>query len=105
MDKRIEEALTYLTETDEEYGRLKGHKAGLEHRLKVCRATETLKAEGKSMAERECRALASEPYKVMVNIYEDCVIDLEIMGAKRKKEELVIDVWRTINANQRRGNI
>jgi len=104
-DERIEKALRFLTETDEAYGELKGRKAGIEHRLKVCKAVESLKSGGKSMAECEALALSSEPYQAMVNDYEGVCIDLETIGAKRKKEELVIEVWRSVGANRRSGQI
>jgi len=40
-----------------------------------------------------------------VNEYENAVADAELYANKRKTEELIIEVWRSINAGRRKGNI
>jgi len=104
-DSQVDKAIKYMAGTDEQYGMLKGQKLGLEHRMKGEKALQFLKAEGSSAAEREAKAIDSESYRKMVEEYENTCIDLEVIGAKRKRAELTIEVWRTCAANQRRGNI
>lgn len=103
-DKQVEGALKYLAETDDSYGMLKGKVKGLEYRLKVTESVEFLKAEGTQEA-RKATARASNEYQVLTAELENTSIDYEVVAAKRKRAELVIEVWRTIQANQRRGNI
>ena len=101
---RVTEALEYLAETDEKYGRLKGSTAALEYIIKVAEAEGFIEADG-PQGERQAKARSSEKYKKAVEDYRDVRTDMEIIGAKRKTAELTIEVWRSQNANRRQGNI
>lgn len=101
----VSRSLDYLAETDEQFGMLRGNVKGFEHRLKTCLAIETLRGPEKSHTANESWARTTETYQNMVQEYENAVIDLETISAKRKSAELNIEVWRSINANQRTGNI
>ena len=100
----VDAALQYLASTDAEYGRLVGHVRGLEHRLKVVKATVFLDAAG-TVAEREAQAYASEEYGAGLTEFEDASIELETIRARRKRAELTIEVWRSLNSAAKRGNI
>ena len=86
-EANVSAALHSLTETDVEYGQLIARVKALEHQVKTIKALVFLEAVG------------------TVEDYQNAVADREIMGAKRKTHELVIDVWRSCNANRRQGNI
>jgi len=99
---QMEKALNYLAMTDEDYGELVGRCKGIEHRLKGTKAALFLEAVGNNM-ERESKALIHVDYQNLVDRYENLQVDKEIMSAKRRRAELTIEVWRSLNANRRQG--
>lgn len=99
---QAEKALNYLASTDESCARAKGSVKALEYRLKVAKAMEFLGASG-TMAEKESHALASLPYRELIDQYESAVIEFETIAAKRERAVLTLDVWRTMEASRRRG--
>jgi hypothetical protein len=100
----VEKALDYLKDTDEAHAKAKALVKALEHGFKTIKAEEYLNATGTN-GEREQRAYASTAYKELTNRYAQAVIDFELMENKRERAALTIDVWRSLNANQRKGNI
>lgn len=101
----ITDCLNGLALSDTEHGMAHGRIKGLEHRIKVCKSVETLKAEGKSIAEREHIAMASDEYAALVKEYEDNCMDFKVLDSRRKTWELTISVWQTQRADQRKGNV
>jgi hypothetical protein len=105
-DERVQKALKYLAETDEPLAQARALMKGLEHRLKTLKAQVYIEAKGhgtdgdrKAMAEVDTRAVSMQ-CKI-----EDAFADVETMSAKRKTEELIVEVWRSCNSNRRKGNI
>ena len=96
--------LTYLAETDEAYAQARAAVKAAEYTLKVVKAKEYLAHTG-TQAEREQVAYASDEYQAVLNNLADVTKEAETMGAKRKTAELAIEVFRSLNANQRRGNV
>ncbi len=104
--EKVSDCLDYLLSTDEEYGELRGRVKGLEHTLKVVKAQAFLEAKGEGTnQEREAKAYTSEDYRRTREVYENAVIEMETIAAKRKSRELTIEVWRSQNANRRQGNV
>ena len=103
-DERAEKALRYLVETDEPCARAKANMIGSDERRKTVRALELLKNTG-TVAEREALALTSEAYEQAIEAHENAVADYELLRNKRMTESLVIEMYRTTSANQRKGNI
>ena len=104
--EKVTDCLEYLISTDDEYGELRGHVKGLEHRLKVAKAMAYIETSpDQAVAMRESLALTSETYKNALETYENAVVEMETIAAKRKSRELTIEVWRSQNANKRSGNI
>jgi len=101
-EKHAEKALHYLAETDEAYAEAKTKAKGLEYRLKTAKAAAFLEADG-TVAEREALALNDLGYREMLDEFEDAMLDMEIYQAKRKRAELTIEFWRSLNANRRQG--
>lgn len=97
-------ALKYLAETDVPHARTKALAKALEHNLKVVRSIEFIQAEG-TVAEREAISYASKAYKDKVEEWQNAVADYEIMDNKRQRAILTIEMYRTVSANQRKGNI
>lgn len=102
-EQRAEEALHHLANTDERYAEAKSRVKALEYRLKVVKATAFLAAKG-TMAEKESTALCSQEYRDMLDEYETHFLEMETLGAKRKREELIWEHWRSVNANRRAGS-
>lgn len=102
-DDRLQKALTYLAETDEEAAMLKTDVERREYLKKRVRAIEFLAAEGKSVEERKARAEMSTEVENVEHDYCNALQRYEHIAAKRKTEALIVDVWRSINSNRRAG--
>ena len=100
----VEKALDYLVATDEEAAKAKALMSFIEDKKKTVKATEMVKKDG-AISGREMEAFASAPYLAVCEEYRDAVYDYELLRNRRKSAELVVEVWRTESANQRRGNI
>ena len=103
-EKRIEEALTLLAETDTEFGTLRGRCDGMDYRLKIEEAKGYLGAEG-TQEQRKALARTASEYIKLVDQYQEERIAYLTLQARRKREELIIEVWRTQQASSRRGNV
>ena len=102
--QRMEKALKYLAETDEEYAYAKTHALKMERKAKSVFRVMFL-AESGTVAEREAKADKSNEYQEASEAEFTAKTHLEHIKAKRDTEALVIDVWRSLNASQRRGNV
>ena len=98
------DALQYLVDTDEEAARAKVLYEGLYEQRKTIRAVSFLNATG-SAAERTERALASETYQEHLLLIKDAQIEFEILRNKRFTKQSIIEMWRSVNSNQKKGNI
>lgn len=103
-DDRLQKALTYLATTDEAAATAKSYMLGLEYSEKTILATEQLKHEG-TIQHKDALARTSEAYTEWRRKYEESVFDFEILRNKRSTQVLIIETWRSLNANQRKGNI
>lgn len=103
--QRAEKALDYLAHTDEVCARARSYMLGLEKNEKTVLAVEILNSQGSSVQEREAKARNSEAYREWSKKYEEAVYDFEILRNRRSTAELLIESWRSINANRRAGNI
>lgn len=99
-----ETALNYLVNTDEEAARSKVLYEGLYEQRKTIRAVQFLNAKG-SAAERTERALASVEYQEHLMLIKDAQIEFEILRNKRFTNQSIIEMWRSVNSNQKKGNI
>lgn len=103
-DERVQKALSYLAETDDKCAKAKSLMEGLRHQLKTVESIAFLHATG-TMAEKEAYAYVSEGYKEHVSKIENATYEYETVKNKRLTEELIVEVWRSIGANRRRGNV
>lgn len=103
-DKDVEKALNFYRDEAAKRGALRGQIAYLEHAIKIALAQAFLDAEG-TVAEREARSRLNALYQEKVEEYQNATADLGTLETYLKAAELKIEVWRTQNANQRRGNI
>ena len=101
-DKRVEQAMTYLAETDEDAAKAKAKAKSLEQFGKTVKAFGFLEASG-TVAEREAKSLTTEEYKKYLRAYEDAVMESEKYANKRASEAGIREVWRSLQANRRQG--
>ena len=101
-DKRVEQAMTYLAETDEDAAKAKAKAKSLEQFGKTVKAFGFLEAAG-TVAEREAKSLTTEEYKKYLRAYEDAVMESEKYANKRASEAGIREVWRSLQANRRQG--
>ena len=104
-EQEIEKALNYLRDTSEAYAKWKGRMKYLESHKKSIRSASVLKATGKTISENAHRGEASEEYKAVLMEYEEAVYEFTLLDAMRHAAEAKIEVWRTLSASYRRGNV
>jgi len=102
--KAADDAIKYLVSTDEELARVKVLYEALYEQKKTIQAVQFLKANG-SAAEKTQKALASEQYHDHLALIKDAQLEFEILRNKRQSQVSVIDMWRSVNSNQKKGNI
>jgi hypothetical protein len=98
---RMESALEYLAETDREYAIEKAELERSEINRKRVRARIFLTTDG-TVAERQARAETHEDAQAADDRLIETIQKYETLKARRERAEIVIDVWRSINANRRK---
>ena len=99
---RLEKSMAYLATTDEEAAELLTEVERREYKAKAVRDTIFLHEAG-TVAERTAKAGASQEYMDAMAGYFESVAAFHAVKNKRNTETLVIDVWRSLNANRRQG--
>lgn len=111
-DDAVESALNYLATTDESCAVAKALMKRLDHERNTARSLAMLDVDedigryGKKMtvAAKESLAYTSERYQEWLEDYGNAVAEYEIVNNKRATEIARIEVWRSEQANRRRGN-
>ncbi|MDA0764142.1 MAG: hypothetical protein O3A39_06875 [Proteobacteria bacterium] len=105
-EKRLEEALKYLSDTDEEHAKLT---AGVDYLKDLAKALKgkfiVNCSDEKSVSMKEHSWYASEGYQDHINEKRNVIEQATMLDNKRSKENLVIDVWRTLEASRRKSLI
>lgn len=104
-DERMEKALKYLAQTDESTAEAKAEVARCEFLAKRVRARQFLLAEGSSVEARKAIAETSPEVEEVDSKLVEAILAYEKPRTKRTTEELVVETWRSINANRRQGNV
>ena len=103
-DERAEKALRYLAETDEPAAEAKAEMERAEFAAKAVKDALFKRLDG-SVADRQAEAGSSDEYAAAMDRYFRCVQMWEGVRNKRQTEALVCEIWRSVQANQRRGNV
>jgi hypothetical protein len=103
-DERCAKALHYLASTDVDAAELKTQVARMEYLVDLARKKEFLIAEG-NVEVRKALAEASENVKQAHENYLTALLSFEKIRAKRVTEALIVETWRSVNANRRIGNV
>ena len=105
-EKRLENALKYLADTDEENAKANANVKYLDRLLKRKKALHiTGNTNDKSISAKEQTYYASDIYKDAVQELFDAEVAASTLENKRDKEGLVIDLFRTLEASRRKNNI
>jgi hypothetical protein len=105
-EDRVERALALLAETDLEVAEWKGAVLRTEHMAKVAEAVayKSFGSEGSVEDRKQQTKLAPEVQKAWEEHFL-AVVKHEGLKARREREFIVIDLFRTIEASRRKGNV
>jgi hypothetical protein len=105
-EKRLEEALKFLADTDEEDAKLGAGLEYLKDKQKRDKAIHIVSnSNDKSFSIKEQAYYASDVYGEYILQKQALAEKVGITQNKRAKECLVIDVWRTLEASRRKNNL
>jgi len=112
-DKDVEEALAYLASTDSECAKRKALMKRLDYQRNTIKSLAMLDAEDDaiksgerlSVARKEALAFTSNRYQEFLEEYQDAVAEYETLNNLRNTKIGIIEVWRSEQANRRRGNL
>lgn len=104
-DARLDAAMCYLAETDLEFAHSRGMMLRTEYLAEVAESIVYKSIQEGSVEDKKRAAkVAPETQKAMEE-YFGCVVQFETLKARRAREVLVVELWRSTNANRRVGNV
>lgn len=103
-DKHVEMCLKYLTETDRDHAIARAEVNALDDLTKTVLGFAFESAVG-AVEARKAEAYRSGEYIAHIEKKKQAEISYFEMDNRRKHAMLKIEVWRSINANRRQGNI
>lgn len=103
-DESVEKAVAYLAETDVTHARARAEYRALSEMRKTVRAFCFSDAKG-GVKVREMAAECHCDYIAHIEKIKQAEIHYFTMTNKRKRAELTVELYRTVSANQRRGNV
>jgi hypothetical protein len=98
----MEEALAYLSDTDESCAALRADMERAEFRAKRTEQA-VFKISDGTVAERTANAKTSPDTEAAYDKYFKAMQDYFSVSNRRATEAIVIDTWRSLNANRRQG--
>jgi len=103
--ERMERALNYLSETDDECAKLRSDWARFEWLAKSVKDTVFSGLTDGSVADRQAIANISVEHRGAQNKAFDAFYKYEAMKNRRATESIVIDTWRSLNSARNKGQI
>lgn len=100
--ERMEKALRFLAETDDEVAAGEGDLLRAEYKHGLIKDRIFLTSEG-TVAERQARAGSSNEAMTAHEEYISALVALKKLKAKRQTEEQIIQVWRSQESSRRQG--
>lgn len=100
-----EKALNYLKDTDSDAAKARALMNYLDDTKKTVLADQYTQLKEGSAADRLKLAESTSDYIDHLGKLRDATLSYEILRNKRKSAELQIEMFRSINANRRAGNI
>ena len=102
--ERVEKALTRLAETDQVLADRKADVESLKYQCKAIHSAIFSRLEG-TVKEREALADNHDNYRRSMENYFKAISLYEGLRNERHKEELIIEVWRSINSARNKGQV
>ena len=102
-ESRVTDALTFLSSTDEQLAELKASVARSEYLAKLQESMGYRAATG-NVDERWAEAMMLPEARKARDAQFAAVVAYEKLRARREREILIVDLWRTIEASRRKGN-
>lgn len=99
--EKVEAAMQFLAENDEPYAIAVADLESCDIRRKRVRARVFIESEG-TVAERNAEAEVNPDTEAADDAYASALLRKETLKAKRQRAELVIDLWRTLEASRRK---
>ena len=100
-ESKLERALVYLAETDDQYAKERAELERAEILRKRIRARVFLASDG-TVAERQAMAEVHPDSEKADDIYVATIAAVETLKARRQRADIIIEVWRSLNANRRK---
>ena len=102
--ERLEKSLTFIAETDEKAAELKTNVERAAYKLKRTKAILYIHEDGAVELRKAKAEQATETIEAEAEFLHAHQLS-EALQNKRKTEFLIVDVWRSLNASKRHGNI
>lgn len=102
-DERLEKAINFIAQTDEEAAELTANARRLELKAKAIWSACFLHAEAKTVAEREALATTHQEYAIATDAQLIAQQLADTMKNRRGTAVLIHEAWRSFNANRRQG--
>jgi len=99
----IEEVLQRMAETDEPAAKASADAKRLERHLKIVFASEYLRQDGGTVAEKEARVRTSESYKAAHELLCEAEATHLLHQNERSTNTMRFEYWRSQNANRRQA--
>lgn len=103
-EKRLSAQIDYLESTDVHAAELKADVERYEYMFKRAKALAFKLAEG-TVADRNATAETKEEVYAAAEKWFKAIERSEEVRARRQTAALIVDVWRSMNANRRVGNL
>jgi len=100
-----DEAMEYLSETDEAYAKARAYQVGIEDQKGTVLSDEFLQSKLKTVDAKKADSQTSRQYFEWRKKHRNAVYDYEILKNKRLHAALLIDLWRSEFAARRQGMI
>lgn len=104
-EEQIEKALDFLRDSAHDFAEWRSRMKYLEQHRKSIKAAGFLEYTDGTVAEREAKAYDADQYREVCKEYEEAVYEYTLLEAQRAAAEAKIDMFRTISASNRKGNI
>lgn len=101
--ERMEKAVMFLSETDQELARRKAYFNGLDRQTKTVKAMAFMRSGESSVTAKEQAALVSPAYRDHLQRVTEAEQEFLTLNEQRHTEVIVIDCWRSLNAARNRG--
>lgn len=100
-EKNISDALTYLADDPHPIARARYELTLAENSARETYARLFLQSDGPNVKTRECQTESHKDYALAKSNEADAVLDYERHRSRVKAAEMLLEIWRTENANAR----